>query len=30
MDENSLREKARFATLWVAKEEDDFGDWFVH
>lgn len=30
MDENLLREKARFATLWVAEEEDDLGGWFVH
>lgn len=30
VDENSLREKARFATLWIAEEEDDLGDWFVH
>lgn len=30
MDENLLREKARFATLWIAEEEDDFGGWFVH
>lgn len=26
VDENLLREKARFATLWIAEEEDDFGD----
>lgn len=30
VDENLLREKARFATLWVAEEEDDLGGWFVH
>lgn len=28
--ENVIREKARFATQWVAEKEDGFGKWFVH
>lgn len=28
--EKVIREKARFATQWIAEKEDRFGRWFVH